>query len=149
MANVPKATPVVHPKFDFDGADVTLASQSGTLFRVYKSDLQAHSSFFRALFKHGASQNEPITVTETDDVLELLMDMCYPYEDQPPDYAATSDSLLLALYEAANKYGMRMAMFALRAVVQYAFLAHAPKVTQILPALSRSKIRFPRRGSHT
>jgi hypothetical protein len=82
-------------------SDLTLGSSDGILFQIHRRNLEAHSEAFAAedafLRRH-----EVVELSETSQVLDLLLQYIYP---QPPPNLGTIDcGLLLALAEAAEKY---------------------------------------------
>jgi hypothetical protein len=93
-------------------ADITLSSSSGLLFRVHRKNLETHSSAFASTSAETAAQPEPepepVALTESSDVLELVLQLMYPHPQ--PDLRALDLRTLAALAEAAEKYEVHSAL---------------------------------------
>ncbi|KAH7098697.1 hypothetical protein BKA62DRAFT_712067 [Auriculariales sp. MPI-PUGE-AT-0066] len=113
-----------HPRFASPDADFVIRSSDGTLFRVHKANLGAHSAIFKDMFILGSGNaspdEEPIQLSESAAVLELLLPMFYPAEDcrSPVEFATSTESDILACYEATGKYQMWLGSLALRSFVK-------------------------------
>lgn len=96
----------VHDSFNFTDSDVTLCSADGTLFRVHKANLSAHSITFKDSFHVGSPTEEPVPLGENAATVAVVLAMCYPSSDPPIDLDALGIHQLLDVYEACSKYQM-------------------------------------------
>jgi hypothetical protein len=84
--------------------DLTVCSSDGVFFKVHLKNLGTHSGVFAGAGDATRPENgdEPVELSETADVLDLLFQFMYP---QPqPDLRNLDFTVLAALAEAAEKY---------------------------------------------
>jgi len=94
----------IHPDYDFDDADLVLRSSDGTMFRVHSSIMRLVSSVFKDMLAvKRADGDGPITLDESKDTLETLLDTIYPTR-RPASVMSISCFRLVAI--AAEKYDM-------------------------------------------
>lgn len=97
------------PPFDASDADLTLRTPDGTTFNVYSRILAIASPVFHDMFTlpqpPNAGSPATVDVSETREVMEVLLRLIYPIEDPPIDTL----SLLGDTLVAAHKYDMKSA----------------------------------------
>jgi len=106
------------------GGDIILRTSDDIHFSVHQANMVILSAFFHDMFHVGSAQlspnSEPITMPERVAVIEVLLQMCYPADDETPplDFATVDIALLLDEYEVTVKYQMWLAGLALRSLVE-------------------------------
>ncbi|KAJ7921227.1 hypothetical protein B0H13DRAFT_2186148 [Mycena leptocephala] len=91
----------ISERFCAPDADMTVSSCDDVLFNLHRKNLEVHSAI---LANAGNAENdeEPIHLTESSNVLDLLFQFMYP---QPqPDLKLVEFATVAALAEAAEKY---------------------------------------------
>jgi hypothetical protein len=90
-------------------------------FKFYKKQLEAHSGAFAGAGAFGqSSSDEIVELTETSDVLEILLQLMSL--QQPPDFRKMTFNVLAPLAEAVEKYEVFSAMSMCEIYMQYVFV---------------------------
>ncbi|KDQ13184.1 hypothetical protein BOTBODRAFT_95408, partial [Botryobasidium botryosum FD-172 SS1] len=124
-------TTTVSERFASPTADIVLCSSNGVAFKVHRVLLAEASSFFRMMFEipqPPSSSPVPddvpvINVSETDDVIDVLLRWVYPIPDKPT--VSSWESLDIYL-EAACKYDINIAIHSLKEILKSDFLDSSP-----------------------
>ena len=88
-----------------EASDITLQSSDGVLYDVHRKNLEVHSEGFagaEAISNQCPSVNEVVLLTETSDVLDLLLQ--FMYRQPQPDLKDVDFDILAGVAEAAEKY---------------------------------------------
>lgn len=80
--------------FAFADADIVLRSDDAVDFRVHRANLSSHSDVFKDMFETvGGDQGAPVLLTESSDLLDLLLR--FMYGNLTPDVSTWSLQKLL------------------------------------------------------
>lgn len=98
-------TPHQRTVSSFD-TDLVIKSSDGTLFRVHRANLSAHSPVFPG--SEFATDDDPVVLQESAEILELLFQHVYPVAG--PSVGTIPFGTFKLLAEAAEKYQIFRAM---------------------------------------
>jgi len=118
----------ISQQFCAPDADITISSSDGVLFKVHRRNLETHSEVFAAAADVTRPENgdEPVELSETADVLEILFQFIYP---QPqPDLRTMDFKTFSALAEAAEKYMLYSALTLCRLTMDDSISTHPLEV---------------------
>ncbi|KAJ6477044.1 hypothetical protein C8R45DRAFT_369323 [Mycena sanguinolenta] len=93
-------------RFCSSDADLTILSSDGIIFKVHRKNLEFHSDIFadaaNATVRIETEDNEPVKLSETSAVLDLLFQ--YMYRQPQPNLQPVDFQVCAELAEAAEKY---------------------------------------------
>ncbi|KAF5388920.1 hypothetical protein D9757_005134 [Collybiopsis confluens] len=101
----------ISKRFNLPTSNLTLQSSNLVLFKVHRLNLEMHSQVFAdAADSTGGptSENEVVSLSESDSVLELLLQ--YMYLQPQPDLREVEWEVMKGLAEAVEKYEVYAAM---------------------------------------
>ncbi|KAJ7146994.1 hypothetical protein C8R44DRAFT_724686 [Mycena epipterygia] len=91
-------------RFYAAGSDITIISSDGVLFKLHRMNLKVHSVVFGGADSTTLPENgdEPVQLSETSDVLDLLFQFMYP--QLQPELEKLGFEICAGLAEAVEKY---------------------------------------------
>ncbi|KAF7362556.1 hypothetical protein MVEN_00603800 [Mycena venus] len=110
-------------------ADITISSSDGVLFKVHRRNLETHSGVFADAADATRPENggEPVELSETADVLEILFQFMYPQLSQP-DFRTMDFKTFAGLAEAVEKYMLYSALKPCRLTMEDSISTHPLEV---------------------
>ena len=110
------------PSVSAADSDVTFESCDKVLFKVHRKNLECGSEGF-APPDGTVSADEPVPLSESAEVLELLFQYMYP--QRIPDLGVVKFELVAGVAEAAEKYQVYAAMGFCKPYMEFVSLFHS------------------------